>query len=91
MAVFFKFLGTNAYSFSRVAAMLVSTVIARLLFGRHITATFAAGASIVTLSGWMYQREEQAAAAGDDTDGGARNGEQCPDEERQHLAHEPRI
>ena len=48
-------LSSNAYSFSRVIALLVSSLIAMCVFGDQLTATFACGAVLVCLSGWIYR------------------------------------
>ncbi|KAL3920565.1 MAG: hypothetical protein SGPRY_005206 [Prymnesium sp.] len=61
MAVFLTVLGSNAYSFSRVLALLVSSVIAAFFLQQPLTPIFACGASLVALSAWVY-REPDAAA-----------------------------
>ncbi|KAL1523428.1 hypothetical protein AB1Y20_018368 [Prymnesium parvum] len=55
MAVFLALLGSNAYSFSRVLALLVSSVIAATLLQQMLTLTFASGATLVAVSGWVYR------------------------------------
>jgi len=63
MAVFFSRLSANAYSYSRVLALLVSAIIAAVALRQPLSGRFLAGAGTVAASGWVYREPERAAAA----------------------------
>ena len=62
-AVFFSRLSANAYSYSRVLALLVSAIIAAVALRQPLSGRFLAGAGTVAASGWVYREPERAAAA----------------------------
>ena len=64
MVIFYRHLGSNAYSFSRVFAMILCTAMTVAILHRPLTGQFVAGTSIVFCSAWLYQRYDPTAAAG---------------------------
>ena len=61
MALFFSLLGANAYSFSRVLALVVSALIAQLGLGLELSFEFICGAVVVSLSGLVYHEHVRVA------------------------------
>lgn len=59
MAAFFKRLGANAYSFSRILAMLLCTALTVAVLGKSLSARFLLGAALVVFSSWLYQRDSE--------------------------------
>ena len=58
MSGFLALHGSNAYSYSRVLALLVSTAIAVISFDHTLTPLFGIGAFVVVASGWVYHEAE---------------------------------
>jgi len=59
MALFFSLLGANAYSFSRVLALVLSSGLAERALGLALSRRFVLGASVVAVSGWVYHEHER--------------------------------
>lgn len=61
MGIFFSVLGANAYSFSRVLALVLSAALADVVLGLSPSPRFVLGASAVATSGWVYHEHERVA------------------------------
>lgn len=56
--------GSNAYSFARVVALIISSVLAVLVLGVELGASVCCGAAIVCASTWLYKRAGGSGAGG---------------------------
>jgi drug/metabolite transporter (DMT)-like permease len=58
MTIFLTIHGSNAYSYARVMALLLSTFIACMFFKHKLTILFIIGACVILMSGWVYYKAD---------------------------------